>query len=74
MGRKRAPEADYICAVCGCACNPSGDKHIGGGDAAHTSCGKPPVAVLRSKWDADLKIQATAATQAIRDRLSTKEI
>lgn len=66
MSRKRPPEGDYICQVCLCPCDASGGKHVGGGGAGHTSCGKPATPVLRSVWEANLK----ADLAAIRDTLS----
>jgi hypothetical protein len=65
MARKRAPEDDYICMRCQCACTPSGDKHISGGDSAHTSCGKPPSPVLRADWDAMMKADLVAVRRVI---------
>ena len=53
MSRKRPPEHDYICLRCGCACNPSGDRHLGGGPGMR-ACGLPPRPVLRSDWEAEV--------------------
>ena len=73
MTRRRPPEADYICQRCQCACNPAGTKHIGGGDAAHTSCGKPPIPVLRADWDAMLARDAAAVRDILSHRMPWRE-
>jgi hypothetical protein len=59
MARKRAPEDDYICQVCQCACDRFGKKHLGGGDAYHRACGKPPVPILRTEWNAMIKAEVS---------------
>lgn len=65
MGRKRAPEDDYICMRCQCACDQAGTKHVGGGDANHTSCGKTPNPVLRADWDAMMSADLVAVRHVI---------
>ena len=72
MGRKRAPEHDYICIRCGAAVDGpwEGAKHVSGGAVrGQKACGKPPVVRLRSDWEAELDRDAKAAVAAIRNRL-----
>lgn len=68
MGRKRSPEHDYICRLCQCPCDSHGGRHLGGGDADHTACGKPADPVLRSEWDAMMAADL-AAVKAVIGRL-----
>lgn len=55
MARMRAPEDDYICQTCQCACDRWGIKHLGGGSKNFTCCGKTPLPILRSEWEAMIK-------------------
>jgi hypothetical protein len=54
MARKRAPEHDYICQRCGCACDRYGTKHVGGGQNMK-ACNKPPDPILRSVYEAEAR-------------------
>jgi hypothetical protein len=51
MSRKRSPENDYICQRCGCPCDPTGTRHLGGGQNMR-ACGLPPKPILRSEMEA----------------------
>lgn len=67
MGRKRAPEHDWICLRCTCPCNPPGaePRHLGGGQDMR-ACRKPPVPILRSEYEADMEQLAAAAVKALK--------
>lgn len=56
MGRKRAPEHDWVCRGCRCPCEPPGvppARHVGGGQGMK-ACAGPALPVLRSDLDAEL--------------------
>lgn len=63
MARKRAPEDDYICQRCGCACDQYGDKHVGGGQNMK-ACEKPQHPILRSEYEAE----AAAVVASLKNR------
>lgn len=64
MGRKRAPEHDWICAVCECPCNPTPGGHIGGGQNRR-ACKGPSRPVLRADHEAMLAQASREAVEAI---------
>jgi hypothetical protein len=63
MGRKRAPEHDWICRRCGCACDEGGQRHLGGGQGMR-ACKREPDPVLRS----ELEAEAAAVVAGLRAR------
>jgi len=64
MTRRRAPERDYICRRCGCACHPYPGKHLGGGSRGMKACRGPSVPVLRAEFHAGV----TAVVAELRRR------
>ena len=50
MARKRSPEHDFICQRCGCACDESGTRHLGGGPGMR-ACRFPPDPILRAQFE-----------------------
>lgn len=66
MARKRAPEHDYICQRCGCACEADGSRHLGGGQGMR-ACKFPPDPILRSEAEAEAGA-IVAALRARRER------
>jgi len=53
MSRNRAPEHDYICRRCGCACEEDGTRHLGGGPGMK-ACRWAPDPVLRAAYEAEI--------------------
>lgn len=56
MGRKRAPENDWICQRCGCPCMPAGvqrQRHIGGGQGMR-ACRAEPDPILRTDYEREV--------------------
>lgn len=66
MARKRSPEHDYVCTVCGCPSEPPGPgaRHVGGGRGMRACRQARPM--LRSEWQAVLDEFARDAAAAIR--------
>lgn len=54
MGRKRAPEHDYICRRCGCPCESYPGRHVGGGQGMR-SCRTTSDPVLRRDFEEEAR-------------------
>lgn len=59
--------SDWICLRCGCQCAPDGSKHTAGGPGMK-SCGKDPVPVRRTEFEAE----AEGIAAAVRARRPSK--
>lgn len=67
MGRKRAPEHDWICLRCLCPCGPVPGKHVGGGQNRR-ACKGPSRPILRRDYEASMAAEAKAVVAAVRER------
>lgn len=66
MGRKRSADYDYVCQVCGVACDISGDRHYRGGRSPRACKRAQPM--LRRDYEAWMDQMARDAVAAIRAR------
>jgi hypothetical protein len=60
MGRKRAPQHDWICIRCGCPCEADGSRHLGGGQGMR-SCKKSPRPMLRAEFEEMIRADLRSA-------------
>lgn len=67
MGRKRSAEHDYVCRVCGNACDHGGTRHYLGRAGERNRC-RRAVPMLRRDYDAWMSDMARDAVAAIRAR------
>jgi hypothetical protein len=75
VARKRSPENDYVCTMCGCPSDPPGvtivgghpPRHLGGGSTGMRACRRARP-MLRTEWEAMLDGFARDAAAALRER------
>jgi hypothetical protein len=68
MTRRRPPDCDYICRRCGCACNITGTRHLGGGSRDMRACKRSPDPILRADFEREIAADVAGALRARRLR------